>query len=956
MDTTYDKIIKDKENILRKSKTAYSAGTIPTSSDISANEALKNAESMRDRLENDRLKEQWYSSEENTYSDPKKERGYFGNLLHVMGLPTYAIAGGVEAVLGKGTKKGISNIAANIEEEGTFGDILRSYDVPNSVAMPLGLLLDIGLDPINWATMGTAALAPRTLYGAYKGAKTGAGIVKGAKSALSSGLLTKAEKIGKLVPGLTRKMKNIAKEGSTLKAGAVINKFKNIQKAGETSRTAYGKLTGDTLSNMLSKNYNKVNIGDKFENYLTKRKFGDELIEGFKYGPGTWWDKQDEVIAMAGNTDELSRLNTAAGFDPIDDLINEGRNVGNKAVNGIRDDMKEGVKAMASGKAGRSRNSLENSLRLKEEAIKSADFKAWIDDLSKDAHGVIDEAKAADIQGIYDTFKTGFEPYDKKIAKLIATKTGRKSLNSYGVYLGLFKTAKIGGNLATAGMNAVVGNLVMTYMAGVNTLNPSYMSSIKKAIKIIKTKDITAMSGLLEGKSLMQAATDMPEIFRMSFGIDPKLITKGINYVDDIAEKAALAGKQFSAKDVASLKKGIAEGIKDANDYSRKALKTAKSTVETALSGNQTAMITGEIMGKSSSPFGSFMNKAKKAGEEGNALYDFFYKTASGLTEAYGKVDQTYRLGLTLHLVENGITEKEMRLLSKVVKINPATDIIKGVGDSLKLTPSTAMKASLEVYMNYLAMPGFVKGMRSLPIFGFPFIAFAYAMTAKTGKTMLHNPAIFNKIQFLLKEIGGDKSPLEKSALSSKYYSYYNKPGMMKIPFFKDNPVYLNMENMLPYYTLSVFQPSERSYSSKAGKALSGALQKSPFLKTPEGQLLVDYFILPMLIKEQAKGAFNQQLWSKDAKFPEKAARFATGAVETIMPPMAGYAGLLTPYNVAKYMPLGYRFRQLSGAKEGKSALGISNQESAAQKTIRTLGSMSGLPTYQMNLDFGKKR
>ena len=107
-------------------------------------------------------------------------------------------------------------------------------------------------------------------------------------------------------------------------------------------------------------------------------------------------------------------------------------------------------------------------------------------------------------------------------------------------------------------------------------------------------------------------------------------------------------------------------------------------------------------------------------------------------------------------------------------------DVFKGADDLYRFSGEAATGVSNEIYMNYAAMPGAVKVLRSLPFFGSPFASFGYSMLAKTGKTAMNNPAFFNKVNFVLKELSGGKSPLEKDALANnKYYQWYNKEGMV---------------------------------------------------------------------------------------------------------------------------------------------------------------------------------
>lgn len=950
----YNSRVKNIQNKLNSSKTAYNPGISPTKKDLRLQSELMKAQSRVDRVENERLKEQWYGKKDPKVG-AKDEKGYFGKFLHTLGAPMYGIVGGIEAALGKGTKRGLANIRANVEEEGTAGDLLRSYNVPNLISMPLGLALDITLDPINWATMGTAALIPRTVFGAYKGLKTGSGALRGLKSGLKSNLLNKAEITARFIPGVAKKAAIESLDPS--KVGPFVSGYKKIARAGQKARSEFDAITETTFRDVLVKNYGKVRLGDKLEKALKNKSYGPTVLEMFKYSPSDWFTKALKEAALAGNTDEIARLKKIMGTDPFENSIN--RMMGKKLTDKgwVQKDMDDGIHVLGSSGVIRSVDSAENAARLSGEAKLTNEFRGKVnaiyDDvirkLSKSESNLSKKDMKDKLEGLYEQYYIGNEAMKKKVEKLIKTKGGRKMLNSYGIYIGLFKNMKIGLNPATW-MNAVVGNLTMTYMAGVNALDPRFLGAMKKAAKIVTKQDLESLTPLLQGRTLRELAIDLPDIFRSAFGMQPELFVNGERYIAKMAKQYKVQGKSL---------KGYDDVLNDYQEIflsgklAKEALRTGRSSTDIALSATPHAGITAEVYGGSKSPYGRFMNRMKARGDAGNNPFAKALESTLRVSmEGYGKIDQMYRLGLALHLAENGISETELRTLSKIIKLNPnSDDIVKGFGNLYKISPKKAMETSLEVYMNYSAMPGFVKGMRVLPVAGFPFIAFSYAMVAKTGKTLLRNTALFNKVQFLMKEISGDKSPLERQALAGQYYGYFSKPGMMKLPFFKENPVYLNMENMLPYYTLNAFQPSEREYTSQFARSLTGFTDKSPFFKSPEGQLMLDYFILPLIIQnEQPKGMFNQPLWTRDAGVGEKAARATEAFIESFLPPLGGLAGLAVPYDVAKYMPLGYRFKSFAGAKEGKSALGIKSDEPAAQRTLRKLGGMAGLPTYQMLL------
>ena len=331
--------------------------------------------------------------------------------------------------------------------------------------------------------------------------------------------------------------------------------------------------------------------------------------------------------------------------------------------------------------------------------------------------------------------------------------------------------------------------------------------------------------------------------------------------------------------------------------------------------------------------------------------------------ETFGKIDPTYRIGTALHLTENGISEAEMKVVSRTFGITK-DDILDVVLDPVsgerkfKIAPAKATEMVGEIMLNYAAMPAAVKMMRTLPVLGAPFASFLYGMTTRTGKTALYNPSIFNKTNYLLQEISGDKSALEKEQMKSKYYSWFNDPGMVKIPFVEKYPLYANVTNLIPYYSMNMFTPSERKYGETLPDSVMAFLDKFPILQDPAGQVMFDYMIQPMLLSQgqQPQGSFGQALYPIGATGLQKTGYAARQLAEGVVPGVVGFGALATaPFTSTgehvEYVP-SYRYRQLANALKGKSTLGIPSKESAASRSLRTVGSMVGLPTHPMDTTF----
>jgi len=940
MPIDYNKEIKKYEKILSRSRTAYPAGVTPTKKDVSAQVKLEQLKKGQESEKTADLKEKWYGDSEPT----EDKRGYFGNILHGLGAPLYATAGAVESVLGKGTEKGIANILENVKEEGTFGDILRSSGVPNTVSMPLGFALDVALDPLTWATMGTSAIVPRLGVGALKGG------VKGLGLAAKSGALQKVETAGKLIPGLGKKA---FKEGSESYLPSL---YRKLSKSSVASRTAYDKVIGRSLENVLEESAKKVRLLDRVETGFASNSTGRLGNILFNYSPTNHYRALLKKGGRAVNSfddsaDDLNHLITNV------DYLKDGKF---SLANEIDDGLDALVKATPDELA--SRSTLENVYRLKGEKMIDKNFKksirSEVDEIAKKTK----QSKEA----LHKTLDSGWKWYDEKIlGKAVDSPVGRKVIEAHQVMIGIFKSIKIGGGLTSTGTASVFGNTGMTAAIGVKITNPSFWKSMKEAARVVTAKDMKALETFTTDKNLLKFLSEHPAPFQAVTSIDPAFVLGGRAAIDDaarkIVEKLSKGGSDLGkvSSEYREAMKAIDElenfakptfaGIKQAISEKKTLLKEGVSATEGLLQrGVESTNISTDILtGKYSEWIKGIKDKADKGSQFNKALHWTLIKPM----KAFEKIDQTFKIGLALHLTKNGVSESELLLLAKRFGIGK-NEVTQVAGRTLwKIKPEKAFEIANEAYMNYLAMPGVVKIARSMPIIGAPFFSFTYGASALTLKTGLYNPAYFNKVNFLLKELSGAKSPLEKEALADQYSSWLNKEGMVKLPFFKV-PVYLNTENMFFHYTLNMFQPSERKYSTRLGGAMASIVDKLPVLKQPEGQLLMDYLVLPTIVGE-AQGMFGQPLWPKDANLLEKTGYAARSGAEIFMPPAAGLLGPLVPEKVLPYAPL-YHMRRSGFASRGKSPLGIPTKEPTVQQTMRAISSQFGLPVYPLNLTYAK--
>lgn len=958
---TYEELRKQ----LRESPTAYASGVSPRESEITAQVKLMQARKKQEYEKSEELKAAWYGDKDREKEQRKTSLSTF---LQTMGAPMHAVAGATEMALSKGTKKGILNIPENIKERGTFGDIIRSYGVSNAVAMPIGFALDVFADPLSWATLGTSATIPRVAMGAVKGGVKGAAV--GAKSAA----LMKSEAAGRIVPGLAKRA--FSTQADKYK-GPVATFYKELSRKSVDAANEYDQMIGYTLNDRLLNLANRTTVFERAEKKIREVPTGNKLMDLFGYDNASW-TQAARARENARMVEKGAPIESFKGQDALSPLMRGVKPKDLPKGRAITDNIIDSADNISNDFAVRATDSLEVNARMHNLGLSDPVYREHIQEeikgikdlLESQGYGTAAGRVAADLAGegekvykkkeemisVFNYFKSELNKYDAQVGRIVSSDTGRKMLKNYAVYVGLFKNAKIGGNLATAGTNAVVGNLAMTSMMGVDILNTKFFNSIADAIKIIRGKDIAKIRAITSQPDIYRAITQYPDLFEGVFGVNPALLVGGKSYIDKMAKEFVKQGGKLD--DLDDVKKAFDETMGVADKLAKTMTKgraSMTSTVGAIESGIPSTFLSSEIM---RGPFGDFRNKIGVMADAQKPFAKFFHWYLTKPMEAYNKVDQTYRLGQALHLSRNGLTRKELGLVARRVKIGPH-DVTQVAGRNLyKVNFDKAMDVATESYMNYLAMPAFVQIMRTMPIIGAPFFSFAYGMGALGAKTMVYNPAFFNKVQFLLSEVSGRRSPLEKEALESPYYSWYNQEGMTKLsmlPFFEDNPVYLNMENMIPYYTMNIFQPVERTYSSRLGNIAAKLVDKTPFLKTPEGQVLFDYIVLPTILQEaQPQGMFGQPLWRTDAGLVEKVGVTARSMVESVMPPAAGYAGLVTPSAIAPLIP-NYRWRQLAYAKEGKGSLGVPAKESATERTLRTMSAMAGLPVYQMKLRYSNK-
>jgi len=958
----YKQLQNDLEDRLRRSSTAYTRGAEPTSSDLRADLQLKKIRESRSEAYSESQADKWYS-DDRAEAKTERDEGALMKGLNALGLPLYGIVGGVEAILGKGTKPGLANVIENIRERETFGDLLRKYDVPELASLPIGLALDIAFDPVNWLTAGTAATIPKLVKGAQ--VAKGAGLKAAAKAAT----LQKASTLSKITP--------------------VFRKSDTAQKIIKKSADAaydYNKTIGRDVISILEKQKGRgmhglPKIGKIIEDRLGQSERGQKIVDFFKYSNTDWFRGQlaySKAVAKDAAKGDIMLSGSSIGRKELRRAITEQLLDGADFSLAEIEDLSKAISD--EGMVGFYRKHFEK-INMEGAAIATV-----LSDVAQTAGGsqmnlrlageaATDEKTRRILFNLADKLedKTGWNLFDvagEKFRDITVgdVNLGEKIANGYRGYIDMFKYMKVPLNPA-AWTNAIVGNVTMGWMAGLDVWDPKYKKQLYNAFKIMKKNpDPMSLATLLDDPEWSRVMQESPELIKGMFGLDTAFLfdkNPHLTIIESAVKNGKIKAGELTDDALREMELLVENGRKKMLDNIDNGLKrknarlmgsSASQVIKDGGKKGQLAASTfsGELY---QSEFRKIVNGLEEAAERGNPAAKAAHWWFTKPMEGYDLIDRSNKLGTAMVASKIGLSEGELMKIKNFIDIG-ANDILpRDAATGLyKLTVEKSVELAGEIYMNYGAMPGAVKVLRSLPFMGAPFASFMYAMGTKAGKTLVHNPAIFNKMNFAMQEISGKESPLEKLALDQPYYSWYKRGGMVKLPFFQDNPVYMNVANMIPYYTMNMLQPSERKYDRTLPKVIAGIFDKTPLMKTPEGQILFDYFVQPMLLREtNPRGMFDQLLWPTDASNASKAGYMLRSAAESVIPAgigaLGGIPGGMLPDEFIKFLP-SYRWRQIANATKGKTPQGVNTREPAFQKTLRGLSASLGIPVYPLKLDY----
>lgn len=1063
---------------LKSSPTARFGEQEPNYSDMAKQKRLLQIQDQIKQTQDKTLRERWYGKQkppEEIAPEEKSKPGLMARAVDTISQPLYGVVGATEYAFGnKANKKSlVEAIDYNRStSKRTFGDITKEANLPG--AMPIGFMLDMAFDPVNWATMGSTAIVPRVGLGITKGLAKGSikeaamGAARGAESRLLEGALT-AGNVGKIFAGAGKKIIPGAKKEIVEKTPGIFERFmKGVENEAARATTAYDEITGrDFLNTIASRGQlplggatseYRLRAGDLIREIASKNDTVNKYFKYFDYNNAEWTRlarirdqflketksadimKQSMKVMIAADKEGLTyeqalakglgeaetmlkkRLEDMPATNPpepvigdiddtaaVDAILNRRPNV---KVQAAVDDMEDSKDILNNPVTYMTSDKMENAMRMAQEATGQQ----------------ITSQDLEEILGKRDLGETGWQYFDDLKQKTLGLKAQingkeyeigkgiEKTLDVYSKYMTMFKMSKIGASL-TAWTNAVIGNPTMAWMSGINIMDPMYIKRTKDSWNIVrgKTGSDILLNQFLNSGDFIEALRDEPTLFSRTTGLSVQhLQAKGIiESMKDVGIENGIFDPGVADSDVAkvlsSMQKEMREKLHSLfveNKNSGKNLFKPKITAEvaqgaaqaggevraiippnpTTVSMNKVArgealdpndfysgLIQNEVLDQKGAA--EMLNYIKQKAKEGNnpfwKLMDF---SINKMSAAYEGIDQSFKLGTTMYASMDGLTEKELAVVARNIKL-AREDITKVVKDGItryQLSPSKSLELANEAYLNYNAMPAAVKVLKNMPLVGFPFASFTYGMTSKVGKTLVNNPAFFSKANSALKDFSGEKTPLEKGVLKNPMYSYLNDPTMYKVPnwlnspFFEKNAIYLNLAGMLPYYSLNMFAQNNRSYKDLYSDRIIGAIDKSPFAKDPVAQTIFDYYIQPLILKEtidRPQGSFGQALYPIDATPLEKFGIAMRGMGETVVPGFWAIPGGLATGKFApgmsNYLP-SYRGRQIANAMQGQNQLGISGKEDPWSRTGRSLLNSAGialqtpipftnLPTYIKN-------
>ena len=927
---------------LDNSPTAYTPYTTPTVTDLKNQQQLMDLQAQEETAQQAKLKQQVYGTAPTPQYDlnnPTPEKmGPLALGLQALATPLYAITGAIQAVTGTGKTQGLENVFNAVRTQQTSGDTLRNMGIKSPwIDIPLGFALDVALDPVNWLTAGTDATIPKLATGLFKGG--GEGLAAAADS-VARQKLSSLMNFLPLTPEETR--------GPLAgKAASAEDLFRNI-------------VDKPTVAEQAIAQSNKLGPFEKWQ------QSGTPLAEWFK---NTWkYDPKGQLAqSLAEGASAAEEKASGVLNAPIKQLLQE---LGGRMELGEPDAFTQQLLDLG-----------------KSEDLQDAKQSLTNATLNPPAPGEIANSTPADVQkGLEDTMKvvktlgqeskdsmneTGWKWYDDLVKQINTSPVGHAIWNSFQVLHGIFQPSKVGLNYWTAYVNSYMAHAAMMGMFGFNMTDARLLQTILDVRNMTKglgiseelahaiptaSRDLAAGAGsaasftgvtgltqdMIDNSMLRTFSKNLSGATAASWGdwnslqdlISKAKFNENFNpdqMQDTFNElKGMLTGKSEQAQ---AASKGVLGGISQVEQFQKQLATGIRSVkdIEPALNQMATFISHDTMQG----PVGATL---EQWADKGNNYQKFLANWVLGAQQNFNNTSTIYKGAAYFYSMAHGVSGPELLRISKYLGPMTADDITFANG-FYHLSPQKALEAANLVGINYAAMPTAIKVLRNVPILGAPFASFGAGVVAKTFQTIVNNPGAINKLTFLRQEIarGEPQTPFEKAALGGPYYSYLNKFEQMKLPFFQDYPLYLNIARWLPYLSINFFDTPDRKYSDTWGGNVGQVIDQFPILKSPEGQAIYDYLIQPYILGEaNPTGQFGQQLYPEQGTTLEKAGAIAQNIIGNFVPN-------LTPL-------VGFRYNQLVNAVHGKNAEGIATNEPASARFLQLAGSLAGVPITPLSL------
>ena len=866
------------------------------------------------------------------------------------------------------------------------------------------------------------------LEGALKGGWQGlkSGIQKDAS--FVANMVPLAKKISTMEPVVEEMGKKSAVRSAVIKGATKYTDFtENLAKKAITSSEKYDRLIGqsvyDRLGTGIIPGVTSRTAFNALEKGVKKLPYGEKIADFFRYSPETAAKavdvrdtarniakEQGATLAKEGNFATVSEFLDPKATISIKNKEGEAMEIAIRDADGvlnknytkqytITDTKKNAEDLLSIAKVDFDKNALKQAYKVTEPGKTGFNwYDKKIDELKSTTIDDIFHGKLGKVEKATETVQKEADNLVKTVnayGKIKNFKPLEKILTVYPKFISLFKSTKVPMN-PSSHVVANIGNFFMGAMMGLPVWKSEYYNSMMKAKNLLKgklgTKEIKEM--FFDDASLFfDMMKNNPGRFRQLTGLDPKEIDVMLSVKEKIASNIT---KENSYKEAANYLEEVWNKIDIGSEQGKRADKLIE--IEESLSSEQRKALNKEIPEYStasetlkrdfesgpitaSDDMSSWTTselsqqaetvskiKAKIASDlknnPNNPIYQIANFVVNSMPKGYERIDQIWKIGTTDFLTHTGVGEEELIKLSRSVPItkNDITEVItKGAEKTYKLKPLKASEVAMEAYMNYAAMPDFVKMMRAIPIVGSSFFSFPYAMAIKSAKTAIDNPAIFNKVGFAMEEMNAGRTPQEKAAMDDKYNQYLKSPTVVKM-FGMWNT---NVKNWIPWYTMNMFNPSERNYGNSTQAEIMKATDKLPLFQDPVGQVLKDYWIQPWILAgsgEVAQGQFGQPLFPAydektgeaiDIGLKDKLPYALRSIGEAIVPGIAGYAGVVNapldlPTEAIQAVP-SYGFRSVAEATQGKSSIGKQTKEDAVRKTLRAVLSRTGIPAYMLD-------